>query len=171
MVYQKRKRRGSRKREEKDIEGAKQLVLRFLSSRSRTSEEVRNRLAGQGFSPAVIEETVSRFQELGYLNDYDYALTLGRASIEHRQWGTARIRAALLHKGIASPVINVVVQELAHEYDFSQVARRALEHKFPPEDMHGPAGDKVRRQAIGYLRRRGFCWSTITDVIDSGYDT
>ena len=171
MVYQAKTNQENRKREEKDIEAAQQLTVRFLSYRSRSSEEVRNKLAERGFSPRTIQKTIARIKELGYLNDYDYAHTFGRSCIEHKLWGAARIRDALQQKGIVPDIITTVLQELAQEHDFNQVARRALDNKFPARGAPGLTGEKRRQKAISYLRRRGFCWSTIAAVIDPGYDT
>lgn len=172
MVYQAKKKRGNRKREGKDSsELAEELTVRYLSYRSRSSAEVRKKLAEEGFSPPTIDRTIARMTELGYLNDYDYAATLGRACIEQKLWGSARVREALVQKGIAPSIITTVLEELAREHDFSRVARRALEKKFPAAGNRGPAGEQTRQKAISYLRRRGFCWSTISSVIDPGYDT
>jgi len=171
LVYQAKTNQENRKREEKDIEAAQQLTVRFLSYRSRSSEEVKNKLAEKGFPPRTIQKTIARIKELGYLNDYDYAHAFGRSCIEHKLWGAARIRDALQQKGIVPDTITTVLHELAQEHDYNRVARRALDSKFPARGTPGLTGEKTRQKAISYLRRRGFCWSTIAAVIDPGYDT
>ncbi len=142
MAYPAKRKKEMRKREVKgNIEEAKNLAFRFLSYRSRTSEEVRRKLSESGFSPSAVEGAIARLEELKYLNDYDYARASGRSCVEHKCWGPARIRDALLKKGVAPAIITSVVQELADEHDFSRVARRALETRF------SPVGDaKARRK-------------------------
>ena len=172
MAYPAKRKRESRKREAKeDIEAAKQLAFRCLSYRSRSTEEVREKLGEAGFSPAAIEKALARIKELGYLNDYEYALTFGRSCIEHKLWGITRIRDALLKKGVAPGTIASALQSLAQEHDFSRIARRALESRFSPVEIRKFTGDKTRQKAIAFLLRKGFSWDTISDVIDPGYDT
>lgn len=172
MAYPaKRKKEKPKRKAKDDIEAAKELAVRFLSYRSRSSEEVRGKLSGAGFSPAVIEQALARIKELGYLNDYDYAVAYGRSCVAYKFWGPSRIRDALLTKGVAPGIISSALQELARDHDFSRFARRALESRFSPADINRPIEKNIRQKAIAFLLRKGFSWDTISDVIDSGYDT
>ncbi len=172
MAYPAKRRMASRKRESGDDgEAAKRIAFRFLSYRSRSVDEVRGKLIGSGFSPAVVESALARITELGYLNDYEHALNYGRCCIEQKLWGATRIRDALLKKGVAAGIVASALQVLGREHDFSRVARRALESRFSPEDIQAPAGKNKRRQAIAFLLRKGFAWDTIADAINSGNDT
>jgi len=149
-----------------EIERAKEAAFHFLSYRSRSSAEVKRKLEEKKFSPLTITKTLSRVKELGYLNDYDFAYTFARSSMENKQWGTLRINDALLKKGVAQDIINETLAKLTKECDFTQVARRALEHKFTQTPgQHN--GETTRKKVISYLRRKGFCWDTISAVITS----
>jgi len=172
LAYPAKRKRGIRKREVRDdLEAAKLRAIRFLSYRSRSTEEVRGKLTEVGFSPAVIEKVLTRITELGYLDDYEHALTFGRSCIEHRLWGAVRVRNALLQKGVDPGTIASALHTLEQEHDFSRVARRALESRFSPEELRKHSGEKARQKAIGYLLRKGFSWETIAAVISSGHDT
>jgi regulatory protein len=171
LAYPAKKKRGSLKREAKeDSEAAKQLAFRYLSYCSRSTEEVRGKLREAEFSPAAIEKALARIKQLGYLNDYEHAVTFGRSCIEHKLWGATRIRDALVKKGVAPGTVTSALQVLEQEHDFSRVARRALESRFSPAEIQKPAGGKTRQKAIGFLLRKGFSWDTIAVVIDPGYD-
>ena len=87
--------------------------------------------------------------------------------MENKQWGTLRINDALLKKGVAQDIINETLAKLKKECDLTQVARRALEHKFTHTPHQHDEG-KTRQKVISYLRRKGFCWDTISAVILSG---
>lgn len=172
MAYPVKKKKGNPQRAVKeDIEAAQQLAFRFLSYRSRSVEEVRGKLAGSGFSPAVIKQVLARITELGYLNDHDFAFTYGRSCMEHKLWGPTRIKDALLKKGVASGIISSVLEELSREHDLSSLARRALESRFPPAELGRPLQPHTRKKAIGLLLRKGFSWNIIAAVINPGYDT
>jgi regulatory protein len=172
LAYPAKRKKEKRKREVKgNIEAAQELAFRFLSYRSRSSEEVRQKLSQAGFAPSAIKGVIARLEELKYLNDYDYARASGRSCVEHKCWGPARIRDSLLKKGVAPAIITSVVQELADEHDFSLVARRALEARFSPAEMHKLTERKTRQRLIDYLVRKGFSWSIIADVIKIDQDT
>lgn len=172
MAYPAKRKKEKPKRTPKEsVEAAKALAFRFLSYRSRSSEEVRGKLSGAGFSPAVIEQVLARLTGLGYLNDYEFALACGRSWIEHKLWGTSRIRDALLKKGVSQEIIDPALQELSCDHDFSHVARRALKSRFSSADIRRPIEKKTRQRAIGFLLRKGFSWDTISDVLDSDSDT
>ena len=155
------------KTEKNEIERAKETAFHFLSYRSRSSAEVKRKLEEKEFSPLTITKTLSRVKELGYLNDYDFAYTFARSSLEKKQWGTLRITDALLKKGVAQDIINETLAQLTKECDLTQVARRALKHKFA-HTLGQHAGEKTRQNVISYLRRKGFCWDIISAVITSG---
>jgi SOS response regulatory protein OraA/RecX len=128
-------------------------------------------LIESGFAPAAVEKALARIRELGYLNDYEHALTFGRSCIEHKLWGASRIRDALLQQGISAGIAAAALRTLEGEHDFTRIARRALEARFSPAELKKNAGGKTRQKAIAFLFRKGFSWDTITDVIDSGDDT
>jgi len=170
LGYRSKKKKMNPKTEKSEIERAKETAFHFLSYRSRSSAEVKRKLEEKEFSPLTITRTLSRVKELGYLNDADFAYTFARSALENKQWGTLRIHDALLKKGVAQDIINQTLAELSKECDLIQVARRALEHKFTRES-HQHAGEKTRRKVISYLRRKGFCWDTISAVITTGDKT
>jgi regulatory protein len=171
LAYPLKRKRESRKREAKeDSEAAKQLAFRFLSYRPRSTEELRSKLLEAGFSPAAVEKALGRIRDLGYLNDYEHALTFGRSCIEHKLWGVSRIRDALSNKGIPAGIIASALRTLEQEHDFTRVARRALQSRFSPAERTMAAGGKARQKAIAFLLRRGFSWDTIANVIDSAPD-
>ena len=131
-----------KKKGRNEIEKAKETVFRFLSYRPRSIEEVRRKLKEKDFPPHTIKRVLARVEELGYLNDRDYAYTFACSSIENKQWGTLRIRDALLNKGVSQEIINQTIARIEEEYDVTQVARRALEIKFAHIRYHEKADEK-----------------------------
>lgn len=171
MAYQAKRKKESRKREaSEDSEAAKQLAFRYLSYRPRSTEEVRSKLLESGFSPVAVEQALGRIRDLGYLNDYEHALTFGRSCIEHKLWGASRVRDALVNKGIPGGIVASALQTLEQEHDYTRTARRALHARFSPAELTKAAGIKARQKAIAFLLRRGFAWDTIARVIDSSSD-
>ena len=165
MVLPLKRKKVEKKKGRNKIEKAKETVFRFLSYRPRSIEEVRRKLKEKDFPPHTIKRVLARVEELGYLNDRDYAYTFACSSIENKQWGALRIRDALLNKGVSQEIINQTIARIEEEYDVTQVARRALEIKFAHIRYNEKADEKTRNRAVNYLRRKGFCWDTIYSVI------
>ena len=154
-----------KKKGKNEIEKAKETAYRFLSYRPRSVEEVKRKLREKEFSPFTIKRVLDRFEELGYLNDRDYAYNFALSSIEQKHWGALRIEDTLLNKGISREIINHTIAKIKEEYDMIQVARRALEIGFNHFRYYQPVDEKIRNRDINYLRRKGFCWNTIYSVI------
>ncbi|GAA3181901.1 hypothetical protein GCM10020255_076290 [Rhodococcus baikonurensis] len=74
-------RRRSRQRSEKPsqrAEGgteaqAKDACLRLLTDRARSRSELETKLSGRGFEPEIITKVLDRLQEIGLIDDADFA--------------------------------------------------------------------------------------------------
>ena len=55
---------------------AKEAAIVYLGHRARTEQEVRKKLRGKGFEPAIIDQVVARLHELSYLDDAGFARKL-----------------------------------------------------------------------------------------------
>jgi regulatory protein len=167
LAYLAKRKKLKKRKGENEIEKAKETAFRFLSYRPRSVEEIRRKLKEKNFPPLTIKRTLARIEELGYLNDRNFAYDLACSSIENKQWGIIRIRDTLAHKGISQEIITHTTAKIEEIYDFTQVARRALEAKFTHFRLHQPADEKIRKRAVNYLRRKGFSWNIILSVIKS----
>jgi regulatory protein len=167
LAYPAKRKKLKKRKGENEIEKAKETAFRFLSYRPRSVEEIRRKLKEKNFSPLTIKRTLSKIEELGYLNDRNFAYDFACFSIENKQWGIIRIRDTLAHKGISQEIITHTTAKIEEIYDFTQVARRALEAKFTHFGSPQPADKKIRNRAVNYLRRKGFSWNIILSVIQS----
>ena len=170
MAYPAKIKKAKKNREKSEIGEATNAAFCFLSYRAHSVEEVRRKLAEKGFSPLTITRTVDRIKELGYLNDGEYAYNFACSSLVHKQWGTLRIQDALINKGVSQEIVNHTVAKIKGEYDLVKIAGRALETKFTQFRSHQPLDKKTTKRAIDFLRRQGFCWSTISSIIKSEDD-
>jgi len=156
-----------RKKARNEIEKAHETAFRFLSYRPRSVNELKRKLEEKGFSSLVIQQTLDRVKELGYINDRDYAYAFACSSARNKHWGTMRIHHALLEKGVSREIANQTVARIKEEFDIRRLARQALEIKFARFGSCKPLDEQTRNRAVRYLRRKGFCWDTIYTVIQS----
>lgn len=124
--------------------------MRALSRRERTVHEIRTWLEHREIDPAEAEEAIERLVEMGQLNDERYAQLFAEDKRELSGWGPARIREALIEKGIAPSTADTAAggegpDELA-ERAADLLGRR-------DDDLSGDAG---RGRALAFLARRGY---------------
>lgn len=128
---------------------ARNAALRLLTVRSRTVEEMRNRL-GQRYGASVVEQTVARLQSEGLLNDAEFAQQW-RSSRERRKPRSRRmIERELREKGVEDSVIS----ETLEGYDSADAAYRAAA-RYTARQSHCDRATFDRRVG-SFLNRRGF---------------
>ena len=129
---------------------ALELAYRYLSRRERTVHELHEHLAARDIDPGGIAAAVDELTAAGYLNDARYAAMFVQDRRELDQWGSGRIRRALLNRGVAAELIDAALEEGGQAE-----LRRALAvlgQRFPDP----PTGPRERQRALGVLLRRGF---------------
>ena len=112
---------------------AMRAAIRALEQRPRSSAELRERLQRKGYEAEAIDQALERLQQLGLINDADFA----RRWIENRQLlrprGPGALRNELRHKGIASALIDEALADQSLLGDISAQAEqsaRAVLHKY-----------------------------------------
>ena len=144
---------------------AKASALRGLSHRARTSEEVRRSLLTKGFAEPVVEDTVADLERMGVVDDAAYAQAFVRGRFAGRGYGPARLRQDLVRKGVARPVIDAALADLAEAEDVDEEARQQAERKWrtlsADEDLR-----KRKKKTLDFLVRRGYGFDVAREAID-----
>ncbi len=146
---------------EDQVRRAKEVAFRYLA-RPRTVRQVRDRLARAGFEGEVVEEVIRRLEELGLLDDKEFA----KAWVEERLRLRPRWRRALwqelARKGISREVVEEALDEGLSEVEECEVAEgllRGMERRYRNLDP-----EKAIRRMQGFLLRRGFTWEIVKEV-------
>lgn len=143
-------------------EAALKRAFKFLSYRSRSEAEVRNKLTQWGFSREVVETTLEKLHSLNLINDEAFARGWAQGRAEGRGYGPLRIERELRQKGIAIDLIRQVVGETYGREEGKEKARKLLEKRYHDKNLSDP---KILRRAIGFLKRRGYRDSVIADAL------
>lgn len=107
---------------------------------------------------------MEHMEELGLLNDEDYARRLANELFTRKKFGARRVKQELRQKGIDDALIAAVMDEFSTECSETEENIRAiLERKYPMarED------EKVRRRAVAALQRYGYGFDEIFSVLNS----
>lgn len=140
--------------EEVELKEALNIAFVFLGHRSRSSCEVRRRLAKAGFGGKVAASVVEKLTELGYLDDSAFANQWISSRAKSRHLGSKRLRNELQTLGVADELI---AKNIEYFCDCEAEEQRALllaKSRF--ERMGGLPENVLKRRLINALIYRGF---------------
>lgn len=162
-------------------EAAMELAARYLATRPRSRWEVERRLRRAGAAPAVIEATLARMAELGFVDDLAFARWWLDQRDRHAPRGRRMLEAELRQHGVEREIIALLREELAAAED-STTWEGPLEDRELPQSEDARArvalqqhlrgrpvpDDRRARQRLGmYLVRRGFDPDTARAAINA----
>jgi regulatory protein len=148
------------------VEQALGIAYRYLNRRESTEAEMRARFARAGVEPPDAEQAIGVLVEQGYLDDARFARLFAQDKRELEQWGSERIRQALLGHGVPSDLADDAL--IAHAGELgdgseSEIDRAlaVLRRRFP-----SPIADRRERErALGMLLRKGYDSELALDAI------
>ena len=127
----------------------KDRALRLLSQREYASGRLRRKLMEYSDQEAA-DEAVARMQELGLVDDYDYALRYTRDCYNLKGYSRSRAKQALIERGVPREIVQQVLEEI--EYDAEALIWQQLQGRYARRMQQPENYDKV----AAALLRRGF---------------
>ncbi|WP_164904862.1 recombination regulator RecX [Streptomyces cyaneus] len=135
------------------VEQARAICLRLLTGTPRTRKQLADALRKREIPDDAAEEVLSRFEEVGLINDSAFA----DAWVESRHHGRGLARRALAQelrtKGVDSTLIDAAVAQLDSEQE-ETTARELVARKL--RSTRGLDRDKRLRRLAGMLARKGY---------------
>ena len=143
------------------VKRAKLRAMHLLTDMGRTEAQLRTKLMQGGYPQNITEEAIKYVKSFGYINDREYA----RNFVESRKDKKSRreLYAALCQKGLASELIEEVLEECFDKEDSIKAIKTLLRKK----DFHPETADlKEKQKVMGYLLRKGFQYEEIKSAVD-----
>ncbi|MBD2819064.1 recombination regulator RecX [Streptomyces parvulus] len=135
------------------VEQARAICLRLLTGTPRTRKQLADALRKREIPEEAAEEVLSRFEEVGLIDDSAFA----DAWVESRHHGRGLARRALARelrtKGVDATVIDTAVSQLDSEQE-EETARELVARKL--RATRGLDRDKRLRRLAGMLARKGY---------------
>ena len=141
------------------INRAKEKALYLIEYRARSRKEIEDKLVPL-FGEEASELAIERLEELGLINDEDFAREFARQLFENRHYSAQRVSFELMKKGIDRGLADEIISEL--EPDPGEQIERLLRTKY----SRCLDDEKGRQRAINGLRAMGFSWYDIKDAMD-----
>lgn len=138
--------------------GAKSRALKIVAARSISKKELVRKLTEKGETPDNAEAASQWLEEMGYINDEEYAGAVAR-HFAKKGYGRARIKNEFYRRGVPSELWDAALRDLPHQDDKID---RLLRSKLGDGE---PTREELRR-ATDSLFRRGFSWDEISAAVD-----
>ncbi len=136
-------------------------ALHILGYRARAVGELRERLVRAGYAVETVDAVVGRLEELGYLDDEEFARETVRGKA--RRYGPRRIIGELRRSGVDEGVAREAVEEEFAERSEHEAALQAARRLYNT----GGGSEALARRVYGFLMRRGYSAGLCAEVARS----
>ncbi len=137
----------------------KDIALRYLAKKSRSTGEIRAYLLNEAYSPDLVDKVLKYLAENKYTDDLNYAKDFARKKNLQGQ-GKNKIFNQLLVRGIGKEVLGEIEKEYSYDMEYLR-ANSLIEKKF---------GKDIDREnipkAIRFLYNRGYTSGTIKKLFN-----
>ncbi len=143
------------------------FAAKSLGARMQSIRDLRRKLADRAQpgeeGEAVINNVLTKLQEMRYLSDERYAADFTRLRQENRSLGRRRVQQDLQQKGIAPDLITTTLDEAYEDVDEQALVRQHLERR----RIATPTDDKSTARVLRRLTAAGFSSKAIFAVLRS----
>ncbi|MFN7928456.1 MAG: regulatory protein RecX [Blastocatellia bacterium] len=146
--------------QDKPYEKTLARAFNLLSAKPRSVAELRERLLEKKWADAdVVARVIARLQELGYLNDEQYAEQFANSRLATKPLGRSRLRRDLQRKKIAATVINQALEEVYTDHDEGTLIEQAIAKRTRLRGQ--PATREAAKKLCDHLLRLGFSYDLV----------
>ena len=142
-----------------------EYAVKALGRRMRSESELRRlmqaKVEREATGAAKITAVIARLKEYGYLDDSSFAETYARLRQENEKLGQRRVRQSLGQKGVATSIVNEVVEARYGQVDEEALARQHLERK----RIRKPENEKETARVMRRLVTAGFSTGVIYKIL------
>lgn len=144
------------------MERARAICLRLLTGTPRTRQQLADALRQRDVPDEAAEELLSRFEEVGLIDDAAFAEAWVESRHRSRGLASRALARELRTKGVESEVIAEAVSQLDLEQE-ERRARELVERKLPA--TRGLETTKRIRRLSGMLARKGYTQGLAVRVV------
>ena len=148
-----------------DLRRTRERARYLLETRAHSRKELFDKLVKTG-GEAAAGEVTARMEELGLLDDADYAARLARQLTERKGYGEVRVRQELARRGIDRELIEDAMAGVAETADVDAALDALIARRY----ARCLGDEKGRSRAIGGLLRMGYRQADIRRAIGRARD-
>lgn len=137
---------------------AKEKALWLISYRSHSKKELKDKIR-RTCDDSSAEKAVERMEELGLVNDEEYARQFARKLLLQKKMARRAAMLEMSRKGIDKETAEAALDEV--DVDHRENIRYIIEKKY--RDI---GDEKIKRRAVAALQRLGYGWDDIRAVLN-----
>ena len=137
---------------------AKEKALWLISYRSHSKKEQKDKIR-RTCDDTSAEKAVERMEELGLVNDEEYAKQFARKLLLQKKMARRAAMLEMSRKGIDKETAEAALDEV--DVDYRENIRYIIEKKY--RDI---GDEKIKRRAVAALQRLGYGWDDIRAVLN-----
>lgn len=154
-----------KKEDERNLNRAREYALRLLEYRERSEQEIKERMARKNYNERSIKSTIKFLKNHNLVNDRRFARMWAESCLR-RSYGRWKVQSDLNKKGIDREIVEEVLRESYSKVDEVQIALALIQKKWP---FLKQEKDALLRRVSDFLKRRGFPFEVIAEVIRQQY--
>ena len=131
------------------------LALRWLTLRSRSEADLRQRLRRKDCDDNDIEQALHRCRELGYIDDQRYATERASQLMRNGRAVGVRLMQELKKDGVTEQQAAQAIDQCRHDYNEHQLLAELVERRYAQLDFSN-LDQRQKRRIVNFLQRRGF---------------
>lgn len=142
----------------------KQRAFRLLGRRQHSSFELRRKLWNKDYEQKLIDEVIDDLQQKGYLDDKEFIRAFVADKSKTKNWSIKRIKGELFKRGVASKLIDEIMNNRPKEEDFESALKLARK-KYEVLLKRNLEQKELRNKLSTYLFSKGFDYELIKEVV------
>lgn len=142
---------------------AKEKALNLIEYRARTRKEIEDKLVPL-YGENASEAAIGRLEQLGLINDEEYAREYARSLIERKHFSSRRAVFEMMKKGIDKGLAEEIIEEMSP--DPAEQIEAVINTKY----SRCLDSEKGIQRTINGLKAMGFSWSDIKDAMSDYID-
>ena len=155
-----------KKEDKRNPSRAREYALRLLEYRERSEQEIKERMARKNYNERLIKSTIKSLKNHNLVNDRRFARMWAESCLR-RSYGRWKVQSDLNKKGIDEEIVEEVLRESYSKVDEVQIALALIQKKWP---FLKEEKNTLLRRVSDFLKRRGFPFEVIAEVIRQQYE-
>ena len=128
--------------------------LYYLQKMPRTERQLRDNLKKKEIPQDIIDETMAKLIDVGYVNDRNYAENFIYSKRKYDKLGSSAIRMKLIQKGVSGDIIDELLSEVSED-ELQETALALAEKKLRTLRREADPNKRVQK-IVQHLAYRGY---------------
>lgn len=137
-------------------------ILNFISYRHRSRQEIKNKFIVRGYSEKIINSSISKLEELGYIDDNLFAEMFIKSLVKEKKLGRCAVNYKLSPHSLDKNLVSELLDEIYEKYP----TKVLLEYHINKFLNVKEKSNKNKSKLYNLLKRKGFIYSEFESVIN-----